>query len=46
MDVDERQRGQRLMGNLLGTLSKFKGEEKARAATQKVRLSLRFLRAV
>lgn len=36
MDVDERQRGQRLMGNLLGTLSKFKGEEKARAATQKV----------
>jgi hypothetical protein len=34
--AEDRKRGQRLFGNLLGTLAKFKGEEKSRGQTERV----------
>jgi hypothetical protein len=38
--AEEKKRGQRLFGNLMGTLAKFGKEEKTRNSTEKVRALL------
>jgi hypothetical protein len=40
--AEDRKRGQRLFGNLLGTLAKFKGEEKSRGQTERVSTGERY----
>lgn len=39
LGAEEKRRGQRLFGNLMGTLAKFGKEEKTRNSTEKVRLT-------